>query len=186
MHTLKNPVTNHHVLFYLLVHGCQSLLSAPGGPVGAVVTLRPRLPLILGQVPVGQRQGPQTVSCILLITNLTHTDTYRCRCSNMYYLGFFLKKSRCKLLLRLVTLDGSTALSIPEGIVSVYLHWGGLRWCSPVPGYWGGASPTELCQLLYSTDESFPLGYALKISYGVLRKEMSAIIWPLFLNFNKC
>lgn len=37
--TLSDQVTNHHVLFYLLISGCQSVLSAAGGLVGAVVAL---------------------------------------------------------------------------------------------------------------------------------------------------
>lgn len=36
---LSDQVTNHHVLFYLLISGCQSVLSAAGGLVGAVVAL---------------------------------------------------------------------------------------------------------------------------------------------------
>lgn len=45
----------------------------------------------------------------------------------------------------------------------VYSHWGGLRWCSSVPGYRGGVSLAAQCQLLYNTDGSCPLGYALEM-----------------------
>lgn len=77
----RPTVTNHHVLFYLLVSGCQSVLSAVGGLVSAAVALWPRLPLILWQVPVGQCQRPQAVRCILLKPN---TDTQTCINTNMY------------------------------------------------------------------------------------------------------
>lgn len=64
--TLSDQVTNHHVLFYLLISGCQSVLSVVGCLVRAAVALWPCLPLVLWQVPVGQRQRPQTICCILL------------------------------------------------------------------------------------------------------------------------
>lgn len=70
--SLKNykTVTDHHVLLYLLIHSGQSLLPAAGGLGSTVVTLRPHLPLVLAQIPVGQRQSPQTVCRILLMAKV--------------------------------------------------------------------------------------------------------------------
>lgn len=175
--TLPNQVTNHHVLFYLLICGCQSVLSVAAGLVSTVMDLWPRIPLVLRQVPVSQRQRSQSICCILLeshaqICRKTHSDTEM----HMVWSG---KKSGVwgESVFKPVDTRWHYS-SIQPSKSCVYSHWGDLKWCSSVPGYWGGVYQIAQCQLLYSTDGSCPLGCALKMNKGIWwwRKKTHSII----------
>lgn len=97
-------ITNHHVLLYLLVSGCQSVFSAVGGLVSTAVALWPRLPLVLWQVPVGQRQRPQAIRCILLEPNI-YTQTYTDILTWGYTRGETQKS--CRMMVLYSTITGS-------------------------------------------------------------------------------
>ena len=49
----SGQLAHHHILFYFFIGSRQPVLSAAGGLVGAVMPVRPRLPFLLCQVPVG-------------------------------------------------------------------------------------------------------------------------------------
>lgn len=199
---LSDQVTNHHVLLYLLISGCQSVLSAAGGLVGAVVALWPHLPLVLRQVPVSQRQRSQTICRILLETNIIYTDMYQNIQTFWHEDARDLMRKKWMLSKSLAVFNfGDTrwqCSSTQPFKRCVYSHWGGQRWYSSVPGYRGGVSPTARCQLLYSTDGSYPLGYALRMNNTVWWRQntqYSTMLHTtppspsnnlLFLSFNKC